>query len=171
MIPMYIVTRVNLTALNETGTIGNFLSTSSFLSQNILDVRYAFSLVGLSTMLISPVGALSPMSNLTTGPGILNPSNNSQANVTFGFFNFIEGYNLHIEGELYDISGVPVLVASGSGDYSAPSAMFFIPGLFMGNITLHSANPISPGTSYELRLTVTSPFGYTFTNSTFSVVS
>jgi len=170
VMPLFIVTRVNLTALNQTGTIGNFLSTSSFLSQNILDVRYAFSLAGFSTMVITPVGALSPMSNLTTGPAVRNPIDDTQATVTFISFNFLQGYNLHIEAELYDISGPPALVASGSGDYSAPSATLFIPGLFLDDITVQSGATIPLGSFYELHLTVTSPFGYMFTNTTFSVV-
>jgi hypothetical protein len=169
MMPLFIVTRVNLTALNESGTIGNFLNTSSFLSQNIMDVRYAYSLVGFSTMLITPIGALSPMSNLLTGPAVRDSGDDKNATVPFIFLNFIQGYNLHIEAELYNKTGPP-LVASGFGDYSAPSATFFMPGLFLGNITVSSSSTIPLGNNYELHLKVTIPFDYMFVNSTFSVV-
>lgn len=162
---MPIVTRVNLTALNETGTIGAFLNTSNFLSQNILDVRYLFSLAGFSTALIVPFGALSPMKNITNGPAVLTGPNT--ANVTFAFFNFVQGYSFNVEATL---SGGGI-EAKGSGTYYAPSAMFFWPSLVICSIIVTSTTPIPTGSGYTLNITVTSPFGYTYTNNNVEVIS
>lgn len=167
MIPFFIVTRVNLTALNQSGTIGNFLNSSYTLCQNILDVRYGFSLVGFSTMLIYPMGALSPMSDIKNlGPAVRDSSDPTKANVTFYFLNYAQGYNFHIEATL----SKGLVSATGSGDYSASSAIFSLPSPVVCSITVTSIASIPVESGYTLTLTVTSPFGYTYTNNNVEVV-
>lgn len=162
-----ITMKVNTTALNATGTLDDFLNTSSFLGQTILSVRYAFSLATLSTLLINPIGAMSPMFNLTLGPAILDPVTNTTANVTIFFINTLQSYNLNVKAELHNGSGA---VASGTGSFTIPSATFFaVP--FTENITISTGGgSITPGGGYTLVLTVESPFGYTYTKSGYEVV-
>lgn len=167
IMPFFIVTRVNLTALNQSGTIGNFLNSSYTLYQNSLDVRYGFSLVGFSTMLIYQMGALSPMSNIKNlGPAVRDSSDHKKANITFYFLNYVEGYDFHIEATLSKGS----VSATGSGDYSASSAMFSLPSIVICSITVTSTSDLALETGYTLTITVTSPFGYTYTNNNVEVI-
>ncbi|MBS7250611.1 MAG: hypothetical protein KIH08_08475 [Candidatus Freyarchaeota archaeon] len=167
IMPILITMSVNTTALNATGALGDFLNTSSFFGQTILSVRYAFALATLSTLLINPIGGMSPMFNLTIGPAILDLVTNTTANVTIFFLNTLQSYNLNVKAELRNSSG---LVASGTGSFTIPSAAFFaVP--FIENITISTGGvSIVPGGGYTLIFTVESPFGYTYTESGYEVV-
>lgn len=167
IMPIPITMSVNTTALNATGTLGDFLNTSSFFGQTILSVRYAFSLATLSTLLINPIGAMSPMFNLTVDPAILDLVSNTTANVPIFFLNTLQSYNLSIKAELRNSSGS---VASGTGLFTIPSATFFaVP--FIENVTVSTGGGhIVSGGGYTLVLTVESPFGYTCTKSGYEVV-
>jgi hypothetical protein len=167
IIPVNIAMTVNTTALNATGNLANFLNTTSFLGQTILDASYAYSLTGLSTMQITQLGPVTPMYNLTIGPGIL--TNTTAANITFGFANFLQSYPLNINASIYN--GTPsTLAASGTYTSTVSSATLFSPDVFMDNITITGVGggAIVAGT-YSLVFTITSPFGYTYTNSTYAV--
>lgn len=155
MIPINVAMRVNTTTLNATGTIGNFLNTTSFLGQIILDARYAYSLTGISTMQITQLGPMSPMYNLSVPVGVIE-ANTSRANVTFVFGNFLQGYPLHIDASLSN----GTTQATGSGDFTVLSAGILSPSVFNDFIELESAGTLVSG-SYSVTLTVTSPFKYT----------
>lgn len=165
VMPIKIVMLVNTTDLAAKGTIGDFLNTSSFVGQTILSVRYAFALASLSTILVTPLGGMSPMYNLRTPINATRIAADTSANVTFVFLNSIQEYNLHIEAELYNGS----TVATGSGDYTVTSATSYTPTPFLDIITLTASSGTLAADYYTLFLNVTSPFGYVFTNSSFGV--
>ncbi len=166
VMPIKIVMLVNTTDLAAKGTIGDFLNTSSFVGQTILSVRYAFALASLSTILVTPLGGMSPMYNLRTPINASRINANQDANVTFFFLNSIQEYDLHIDAELRNGSGQ---VATGSGDYTVSSATSYMPTPYLDNIILASGGTLAQGT-YILFLNVTSPFGYVYTNSSFGVI-
>ncbi len=156
IMPIKIMMLVNTTKLTN-DIIGEFLNTSSFLGQIFINVRHAFSMIGLSLPLITST-VLSPMYNLSNGPA---SSNNTHVNVTFGFLNLIQSYTLNLTAELRNGSG---LVATGYNLYSVPSTATF--GDII-TVTNSSGNLVSG--NYELTLRVTSPFVYEYKNSSFSI--
>lgn len=168
IIPYTVVMEVNTSQLSNE-VLGDFLNTTSFYGQIIFNVRYAYALTSLSNLQITPWGGMSPMYNISHGPAVRNPANNSEANVTIVFANFLKGYNISIDAELRNDSAP---VALGSGLFQVPSATMFSFGIFQENITLSGTggNVLVPNNNYELYLNVTSPFGYSYIKTNFSVI-
>jgi len=164
--PITLTMRVNLTALNQTGRIEEFLNNMYFLGRAYLFISYVYNLIGLAIPLVTSIGTMSPMFNLTVGPAVRDYTTNQTANVTFAFANLIKGYTLTVNATLSNttwsksvitVFNVPSLMTSGEP--------------FIGNITFdNSPNIITGGSGYTLVLRFTSPFGYTFTNTSYVVI-
>ncbi|MHA1579472.1 MAG: hypothetical protein ACTSUQ_07585 [Candidatus Freyarchaeota archaeon] len=165
--PLTLTMRVNLTALNQTGRIEEFLNNMYFLGRAYLFISYVYNLIGLAIPLVTSIGTMSPMFNLTVGPAVRDYTTNQTANTTLVFANLIKGYTLTVNATLtngtsrklsvIDSFNVPSLMTSGQP--------------FIGNITFNnSPNIITGGSGYTLVLRFTSPFGYTFTNTSYVVI-
>ena len=165
--PITLTMRVNLTALNQTGRIEEFLNNMYFLGRAYLFISYVYNLIGLAIPLVTSIGTMSPMFNLTVGPAVRDYTTNQTANTTLVFANLIKGYTLTLEA----------ILTNGSSWSTTASETFDVPSImtsgqpFIANITFStSSKTITAGSGYTLILRVTSPFEYTFTNTSYVVI-